>query len=105
MKTVERLLRERDASTLDPTLGRRCKEVLLEGLATALALEGQRRRIRRRQQELACLSQGDDASARELARLARREVALASDERRLRDLLARLRDPGDGRSAPRPAHR
>ena len=92
METIESLIRELETSVLHPELRQRCKEALTEGSATALALEGRRRRLRRRQQELAASALVAPGSSEELARLARSEHELASEERSLRDLLSRLRE-------------
>ena|SRR5436190_16917023 len=92
---VEELMAElgsrRDA---DGSLRRRWEELLMEGYGRALAVEGKRRRVLRRQRELAGLPRTEGAVTDELVSLVRCEAALAHEERRLRDLLARLRGRG-----------
>ena len=70
----------------------RSHEVLTEGYGRALALEGQRRRLRERQLELADLPEPDAVALRELAALARREARLGRQEDELRSILAPLRE-------------
>ncbi len=79
------------AREVDEDLRRRSHEALMEGYGRALALEGQRRRLRERQLELADLPEPDAIALRELAALARREARLGRQEGKLRSMLAPLR--------------
>jgi hypothetical protein len=69
-----------------------CHEALVAGYGRALALEGERRRLRERQLELADLPELDAGALRELTGLTQREARLGHQERELRAALARLRE-------------
>jgi hypothetical protein len=75
----------------DRDLQFRSNETLMEGYARALALEGRGRRLRKRQLELADLSEPDAAALRQLTAFARSEARLGRQEHELRVLLAVLR--------------
>jgi hypothetical protein len=77
---------------VDEELGIRSHEALMEGYGRALALEGQRRRLRERQLKLAELPNPDAVALRELTALARREAWLSQQEGRLRSMLDPLRE-------------
>jgi hypothetical protein len=72
-------------------LERRRLETLMEGYGRALALEGQRRRLRERQVELADVLEPDAGALSELAALALREARVGRRERKLRAMLGPLR--------------
>jgi hypothetical protein len=75
----------------DRELQYRWNETLMEGYGRALALEGQRRRLRERQLELADLPEPDAGALRQLTAFARSEARLGRQEQELRARLAALR--------------
>jgi hypothetical protein len=77
---------------VDGELERRRLETLMEGYGRALALEGQRRRLRERQVELADAPEPDAVALSELGALALHEARLGRREGKLRAMLARLRE-------------
>jgi hypothetical protein len=94
---AERLITELGGrSAADADLVGRRHEMLTEGYGRALALEGQRRRLRERQLELADLSEPDAGALRELTTLARREARLGRREHELRALLSALKGAHTG---------
>jgi hypothetical protein len=90
---VEELMSELvGVQEMDEGLQTRWHETLMEGYSRALALEAQRRRLRKRLLELADLSEPDAGALRELTSLTRQEARLGRRERKLRALLDRLRN-------------
>jgi hypothetical protein len=80
------------AEEVDEDLHARSHEVLMEGYGRALALEGERRRVRERQLQLADVAELDAVMSRELAALAQREARLSRRESELRSVLAPLKE-------------
>jgi hypothetical protein len=99
---IEKLMTDlAGAGEVDEDLQSRSYEVLMEGYGWALALEGQRRRLRERQLKLADLPEADAGALSELAGLARREARLGRQEGELRSMLAPLRERERGWQARR----
>jgi hypothetical protein len=93
LDTAARLLEELRERCAAPEVGHSAEELLIGGYASALALEGARRRLRARALELSV-----------------RELSFAARERELRALLrtlqARLREPAsDDETASQRLHR
>lgn len=88
---IERLRAELGACREDAAPADALDDVLTRGYGLVLALEGERRAVRSRVEDLAQREALDGAGEQELTRLVRREMRLAREELELRELLALAR--------------